>query len=169
MNWLSPDEAEQAVLSLIAAGWLEGEEDALRPAIALGDANTPLGWHPRPRRLLSPVSVVQAQQEAEQDAEVVDEQKAVASPATVSQTTPQPVARPAVVAPVATGDPRAKLAARLAKFIAKSSKVDIAEIQRRADRKKSALSLATDWICLALVAREQGIQMDAITDALSVR
>jgi hypothetical protein len=34
-------------------------------------------------------------------------------------------------------------------------------------RKKSALSFVTVWMCIALVAREQGLEMDDIIQALS--
>jgi hypothetical protein len=66
-------------------------------------------------------------------------------------------------------DPRVKLTKRLTKFIAKTSKIEIEEVERRANRKQKALAVATNWMCLALVAREQGIQMQEIVDALAIR
>jgi hypothetical protein len=68
-----------------------------------------------------------------------------------------------------TSDPRVKLTKRLTKFIAKTSKIEIEEVERRANRKHKALAVATNWMCLALVAREQGIQMQEIVDALAIR
>ena len=56
MGWVSPEEAEAAVQALIRAGWLTGPEDALTPTASLNGIVSPLGWFPRPSRLLSPVS-----------------------------------------------------------------------------------------------------------------
>jgi hypothetical protein len=68
---------------------------------------------------------------------------------------------------VTSKDPRAKMERRLKRFVAKQSKLDIEEIERRVQRKKSALSFVTVWMCIALVAREQGLEMDDIIQALS--
>jgi hypothetical protein len=56
---------------------------------------------------------------------------------------------------------------RLTKFIAKSSEISVAEVERRAQRKQQALGYATLWMCLALVAREQNLSMKEIIEALS--
>ena len=42
------------------------------------------------------------------------------------------------------------------------------ELQRRAERKTTAFHLITPWLAYALVAREQGLEMQAIVDALAV-
>jgi hypothetical protein len=76
---------------------------------------------------------------------------------------------PATVAsPQNIDDPRAKLTPRLTKFIAKQSQLEVQEVERRAQRKAKALTYASHWVCLALVAREQGLVMDDIAAALSV-
>ena len=56
----------------------------------------------------------------------------------------------------------------IAKFIAKQSQLEVQEVERRAQRKAKALTYASHWVCLALVAREQGLVMDDIAAALSV-
>ena len=162
MEWLSPDDAEIAVQSLIAAGWLCGEENALTPSINISGITAPLGWFPRPSRLTNPVSVTLNEQTNQTIVpELVDEVIAIKATPTkkIEITTPQEV----------HSDPRVKLAKRLTKFIAKTSKIEIEEVERRANRKQKALAVATNWMCLALVAREQGIQMQEIVDALAIR
>jgi hypothetical protein len=94
------------------------------------------------------------------------------SPADVRSTplpaTP-PTPPPAIIAsPQNPDDPRAKLTPRLTKFIAKQSQLEVQEVERRAQRKAKALTYASHWVCLALVAREQGLVMDDIAAALSV-
>ena len=162
MEWLSPDDAEIAVQSLISAGWLCGEENALTPSINLSGITAPLGWFPRPSRLTNPVSIKLNEQTNQTIIpELVDEVNTIKATATkeIEIVTPQED----------HSDPRVKLTKRLTKFIAKTSKIEIEEVERRANRKHKALAVATNWMCLALVAREQGIQMQEIVDALAIR
>jgi len=162
MEWLSPDDAEIAVQYLIAAGWLCGEENALTPSINISGITAPLGWFPRPSRLTNPVSVTLNEQTNQTIVpELVDEVIAIKA----TPTKKIEIANPQE----AHSDPRVKLAKRLTKFIAKTSKIEIEEVERRANRKQKALAVATNWMCLALVAREQGIQMQEIVDALAIR
>ena len=55
MEWLSPEEAETAVSNFIDKGWLTGNRDNLSPAFDTKSVTTPIGWFPRPSRLLQPV------------------------------------------------------------------------------------------------------------------
>jgi len=162
MEWLSPDDAEIAVQSLIAAGWLCGEENALTPSINISGITAPLGWFPRPSRLTNPVSVTLNEQTNETVVSKLVEQGITieATPTKKIESTPPQEDN---------SDPRVKLTKRLTKFIAKTSKIEIEEVERRAHRKQKALAVATNWMCLALVAREQGIQMQEIVDALAIR
>ena len=162
MEWLSPDDAEIAVQSLISAGWLCGEENALTPSINISGVTAPLGWFPRPSRLTNPVSVKLNEETNETIvSESVDEAITIeAMPTKKIEITTQEENH---------SDPRVKLTKRLTKFIAKNSKIEVEEVERRANRKHKALAVATNWMCLALVAREQGIQMQEIVDALAIR
>lgn len=156
MEWISPDEAEKAVQALIGKGWLSGEESALRPTVSLEDAQSPLGWFPRPSRLLMPVSPSEAEPVSEKDVQVTE-----------IPTASVPVKAKEPQTAEASNDPRAKLVKRLTKFIAKSSQIPVDEVERRAQRKQQALGYATQWMCLALVAREQNLSMKEIIEALS--
>ena len=64
-------------------------------------------------------------------------------------------------------DPREKLANRLKKYISRQTKIPIDEIERRSLRKQKALTYASNWLCLALIAREQGLEMEQIVTSLS--
>ncbi len=160
MGWLAPEEAERCVQTLIGAGWLEGAQDALTPTVSLEDITSPLGWFPRPARLLKPVQANQV--EAGSSAAIPEENRSTPLPSKPagSSTPTKPDA--------SSSDPRARLTPRLTKFIARQSQLDLEEVERRARRKAKALTYASHWVCLALVAREQGLAMDDITAALSV-
>jgi hypothetical protein len=129
--------------------------------VSLDAITSPLGWHPRPARLLKPIHV------NNMVAESVEQSPADVRSTPLPATPPTPP--PAIIAsPQNPDDPRAKLTPRLTKFIAKQSQLEVQEVERRAQRKAKALTYASHWVCLALVAREQGLVMDDIAAALSV-
>ena len=156
MEWVTPDEAEKVVQALIGKGWLTGEDNQLSPTVELTDVQSPLGWFPRPSRLLHPVH---PEQQSTQ-------------PIRVDESRPMPKAEVPIKSNTSlhvsdSNDPRAKLTQRLSKFISKSSQIPLDEVERRAKRKQQALGYVTTWMCLALVAREQNLSMKEITDALA--
>ena len=51
-------------------------------------------------------------------------------------------------------------------IIADSSALANKEVMRRAQRKRRALGPVTLWMALALVAREQGVDMHDVTSAI---
>ena len=154
MEWLSPEEAEQAVSELIDKGWLVGGRNSLSPAFEHRSITTPIGWFPRPSRLTSPSSFKLDDSEpktvAVKEKSVVFEQPQITSLSVNSAT-----------------DPREKLSTRLAKYIARQTQISLDEIQRRAEKKQRALNYAANWMCLALIAREQNLEMKEIVKALS--
>jgi hypothetical protein len=155
MGWLTPDQATEAVQALIRTGWLTGDEKRLSPIDRFQDSITPLGWNPRPARLYTPV----------------DYTNDSADSSTVEQTaTKVPKVEQKKSIPnlqTADDDPRARTTKRLLKFIARSSGLSSEEVQRRAARKQRALQHVTAWMALALVAREQGLEMNSVIEALS--
>ena len=162
MEWVAPHEAEDVVNALLASGWLEERGAELHLAAPLGTVDVPFGWFPRPTRLLRPVPASSVTDGAE-----------TAVPSPTATTAPSPVtpalaAAPGPTRPASTGDPRARLTQRVAKFIARQSGLEIEELHRRADRKTKAFQLITPWMAYALVAREQGLVMDDIVKALDV-
>ncbi len=154
-GWLSIGDADMAVTRLQQQGWLTQDKGGIVPHGMHAAVHPPLGWMPRPSNLLEPppwrdddVPVPPAKDEPQQ----------VPSASTVQP--PETTQRP-------DNDPRARLEGRLIAFIARASGVERDEVQRRADRKQRALRPCTSWLALALVAREQGLDMRAIVDALS--
>ena len=159
MGWLSPDEASTAVHALIDSGWLIGNEDSLQPMVKNNSITTPLGWFPRPSRLINPVkydSIQFSEKSNEENIQPPQQTKKIED-SVKNEKIPESISK----------DPRAKMERRLKRFVSKQSKIDIEEIERRIQRKKNALSFVTVWMCIALVAREQGLEMKDIIDALS--
>ncbi len=156
MGWLKPDEATTAVQALIKAGWLTGAQESLSPIEDFSSFSTPLGWFPRPQRLLNPDPFSRF------DVEPTEEVKETTLPPS-KEKKPTPVSK----LKQETNDPRATTTRRLLKYIARASGLEAEEVQRRATRKQRALVHVTGWMALALVARDQGLDMDSVIQALS--
>ncbi len=157
MGWLKPDEAATAVQAMIKSGWLKGGQENLSPVDDFSSSSTPLGWYPRPQRLMSPVQYTPALEQAPGT-----ENESKTTEVVQSQQTPA-----SVELKEETNDPRAATTRRLLKYIARASGLESEEVQRRATRKQRALVHVTGWMALALVARDQGLDMDSVIQALS--
>lgn len=156
MGWLKPDEATTAVQALIKAGWLTGAQESLSPIEDFSSSSTPLGWFPRPQRLLNPNPF------SKNDIEPIEEVNETPLPASTEKKS-----TPVAELKEETNDPRASTTRRLLKYIARASGLETEEVQRRATRKQRALVHVTGWMALALVARDQGLDMDSVIQALS--
>ena len=154
MEWLSPEEAEIAVSKLIEAGWLIGDRESLFPSFDVKNIATPIGWYPRPSRLLQPIEFKQV----EDSDKVLN--KTIITPSKIAAKAIQSISSE-------INDPREKLANRLKKYISRQTQISVDEIERRSERKQKALNYASNWLCLALIAREQGLEMEQIVSSLS--
>lgn len=162
MEWVAPHEAETAVKALHAAGWLKQEGGLLVPTVRLGNVNVPFGWFPRPSRLLQPVPASNASEPATQNEAEPQHRRATTAPVQSATTSSRHESTRD------TGDPRAKLLQRVIRYVARQSGLEKEELSRRAERKRAAFDLITPWLAYALVAREQGLEMDDIVEALAV-
>ena len=156
MEWVAPHEAENVTSALESAGWLVESNGQLRLGVELGEVDVPFGWFPRPARLMRPVAASSTQNSGDK----------LASTDSSPRIQPTPAAQPEPEA--LSGDPRARLTKRVARFISRQSGLSMDELHRRAERKTRAFHLITPWMAYALVAREQGLVMDDIVQALDV-
>ena len=162
MAWLSPEEASGSVKALIDSGWLIGDLDSLSSVLTNNSITTPLGWFPRPSRLISPVKYDSVKfEEFNQKDELLSNN----SPGNEDLNQPS---QQKVSVESTSKDPRSKIERRLKKFVSKQSKLEMEEIERRILRKKNALGMVSNWLCIALIAREQGLEMTSIVEALSI-
>lgn len=159
LRFLNPDESEQAVRRLIETGWLKAKDEIITSTIPLsGVEKPPLSWMPRPIRLLNPVNYNQENLQDEPKSEPNEEQ-------TVREVQPQMDEDSKET--VNADDPRSGKERLLIGYISRKTGLAKEEIIRRRDRKNKALEPSTTWICLALIAREQGLEMSEIIQSLS--
>ena len=162
MGWLSPEEASGSVKALIDSGWLIGDLDSLSSVLNNNSITTPLGWFPRPSRLINPVKYDSVKFE-----EFNQKDELLSNNSPGNENLNQPLQQKVSVESTSK-DPRSKIERRLKKFVSKQSKLEMEEIERRILRKKNALGMVSNWLCIALIAREQGLEMTSIVEALSI-
>ena len=156
LQWFTPEDADRIVSVLCERGWLIESEGGLGPAIGLELVRPQLGWRPVPRRLLG-VPEYEIPQEPPAPKSAVTRAPAESKPLPrISNPTPSnlPPDRAEGSIPLLIG------------IIADKSALENKEVMRKAQRKRRALGPVTLWMALALVAREQGLDMHEVTTVI---
>ncbi|MBT4408153.1 MAG: DUF2240 family protein [Euryarchaeota archaeon] len=158
LQWFSTDDAESAVTALAESGWFVQCDEGYVPAISTKGITAPLGFCPRIEHLTNPTTF---------------SENTVVSSATAINASPTPSIAPLpITAPPSPSleadadessiDPRMKLVPRLIKYVGRKAGLEAIEVERRMERKQLALGPITPWMCLILIAKEQGLPVDDI-------
>ena len=148
LQWMMPEEASLVIRKLIQSGWLVLENNLVFP-VNLDKQNFPsLGWQPMLRIISSPPIFIP---ESVPSVEKEDTESEIVVNVIQSEKNPSHSKHPP--------DRSESNIPTLIRFIAKKSKIDNREVVRRAQRKRRSLGPVTLWMALALVAREQGLDM----------
>jgi len=181
MQWFSPEDAEGIVDALGAAGWLATDDGGLSLAPGVELTIPDLGWRPITRRMLNPSSCEaiptlkvsqpnptfskpQVSSRSEQPTKQMADERSFARPV-VNRQSPAPSGGQAIrqAHPVDRAEGSIPV---LIDLIARESGLENKEVVRRAQRKRRALGPVTLWMALALVAREQGLDMQRVSSAI---
>ena len=179
MQWFSPEESQSVIDALSDAGWISRQDVTLYLSDGVKLEIPSLGWRPMTRRMLSPPiynltekdrsgdsasDLSQPRVNAIKDIDNQSEnQESFSRPIVISdnQVTkndssnkPMPIDRAEGSIPT------------LIELIASQSGLANNEVVRRAQRKRRALGPVTLWMALALVAREQGLDMESVSSAI---
>mgnify|MGYP002700383375 FL=1 len=155
LQWMMPEEASLVIKKLIKSGWLVSENNLLSPVYLDKQSVPSLGWQPMLRIISSP-------------------------PIFVSESVPSPIVKAEVKSEIVVNvvqsekissekhppDRSESNIPTLIRFIAKKSEIDNREVVRRAQRKRRSLGPVTLWMALALVAREQGLDMVEVSSLI---
>ena len=155
LQWMMPEEASLVIKKLIKSGWLVSENNLLSPVYLDKQSVPSLGWQPMLRIISSP-------------------------PIFVSESVPSPIVKAEVKSEIVFNvvqsekissekhppDRSESNIPTLIRFIAKKSEIDNREVVRRAQRKRRSLGPVTLWMALALVAREQGLDMVEVSSLI---
>ena len=156
LQWMMPEEASLVIKKLIKSGWLVSENNLLSPVYLDKQSVPSLGWQPMLRIISSP-------------------------PIFVSESVPSPIVKAEVKSEIVVNvvqsekissekhppDRSESNIPTLIRFIAKKSEIDNREVVRRAQRKRRSLGPVTLWMALALVAREQGLDMVEVSSLIA--
>ena len=148
LHWMMPEEASLDIRKLIQSGWLVLENNLVSPVNLDKQYSPSLGWQPMLRIISSPPIFIS---ESVSSVEKVDIESEIVVNVIQSEKNPSPSRHPP--------DRSESNIPTLIRFIAKKSKIDNREVVRRAQRKRRSLGPVTLWMALALVAREQGLDM----------
>ena len=148
LQWMMPEEASLVIRKLIQSGWLVLENNLVSPVNLDKQYFPSLGWQPMLRIISSPPIFIS---ESVSSVEKVDIESEIVVNVIQSEKNPSPSRHPP--------DRSESNIPTLIRFIAKKSKIDNREVVRRAQRKRRSLGPVTLWMALALVAREQGLDM----------
>ena len=158
LNWTDSKSAGELLEALIQNGWLSIDGDIISCNANLRDVVIPLGWSPMMRRMLSGVPMEAASQENQK-----------ASDSIVSASIIQDVSEEIVLpSPPNSGgksiDSMVVNIRPIRAYIAEKSGLDLAEVQRRAQRKRTACPPMTLWMALLLLGREQRIDVSSFIE-----
>ena len=154
LQWMKPEEASLVIEKLIESGWLKLENNFVSPVIFDKKSTPSLGWQPMLRIISSPPIFNSKSTSFVDEVEVKSEIVVnVVESENISEEKYPP-------------DRSESNIPALIRFIAKKSKIDNREVVRRAQRKRRSLGTVTLWMSLALVAREQGLDMIEVSSLI---
>lgn len=179
MQWFSPEESQSVVEALTDAGWISMEGETMHLVEGVKLEIPSLGWRPMTRRMLSPPTYKPSSKEESKDPTSDFSQPRVStreegnneskngesfSRLKVSKSIQNPLSEP-TNSPIPIDRAEGSIPT-LIELIASQSGLANNEVVRRAQRKRRALGPVTLWMALALVAREQGLDMQRVSSAI---
>jgi len=179
MQWFSPEESQSVIDALSEAGWISRQDVTLYLSEGVKLEIPSLGWRPMTRRMLSPPIYNLTEKDRSGDsASDLSQPRVNAIKEIDNQSKNQEsFSRPKVIIenqgtkndssnksmPI---DRAEGSIPTLIELIASQSGLPNNEVVRRAQRKRRALGPVTLWMALALVAREQGLDMESVSSAI---
>ena len=179
MQWFSPEESQSVIDALSDAGWISRQDVTLYLSDGVKLEIPSLGWRPMTRRMLSPPIYNLTEKDRSGDSASDLSQPRVNAIKDIDNQSKnqESFSRPKVIRqnqgtkndssnnsmPI---DPAEGSIPTLIELIASQSGLANNEVVRRAQRKRRALGPVTLWMALALVAREQGLDMESVSSAI---
>ena len=156
LQWVDSQDAQKLLESLIKTGWLQIEDNHVKPIESLDSLEIPIGWNPMVRRMIEGVDFIPS------EINTFDE-KPMITQDTILKLDDEPSFQEDNLHTLNDrfADPMIKKISEIRSHIAIVSGLDVREIQRRAQRKRNACNPMTLWMALLLVGREQRIDISS--------
>ena len=156
LQWMEPNDAELVIKKLLQSGWLINEDDILKPVSGINKILPELGWRPIFRKISNPSDFISQSEDVILNIDESLPSKIIVK--VIESESSQVIDRPP--------DRSEANIPNLIKLIAQLSRLENREVVRRAQRKRRSLGPVTLWMALALVAREQGLDMVEIVSVI---
>ena len=179
MQWFSPEESQSVIDALSDAGWISRQDVTLYLSDGVKLEIPSLGWRPMTRRMLSPptYNLTDIDRSGDPASDLSQPRVNAIKDIDNQSKNQESFSRPKVIRENqgTKNDPsnnsmpidRAEGSIpTLIELIASQSGLANNEVVRRAQRKRRALGPVTLWMALALVAREQGLDMESVSSAI---
>ena len=154
LGWLSPVDADEVLARLVQSGWITSDGGGLLPGVDLEGVEIPLGWFPRQNLLLEPPPLPPDKSSEPKDGVESPTRTGLDAepfPTDGSELTKESIER--------EDSSLSDDIPTLLEAISSGCGLERQEVMRRAQRKIRALGDITLWMSLALVAREQGLEL----------
>ena len=179
MQWFSPEESQSVIDALSDAGWISRQDVNLYLSDGVKLEIPSLGWRPMTRRMLSPpiYNLTEIDRNGDPASDLSQPRVNAIKDIDNQSKNQESFSRPKVIRenqgtkndssnnsmPI---DRAEGSIPTLIELIASQSGLANNEVVRRAQRKRRALGPVTLWMALALVAREQGLDMESVSSAI---
>lgn len=179
MQWFSPEESQSVIDALSDAGWISRQDVTLYLSDGVKLEIPSLGWRPMTRRMLSPpiYNLTEIDRNGDPASDLSQPRVNAIKDIDNQSKNQESFSRPKVIRenqgtkndssnnsmPI---DRAEGSIPTLIELIASQSGLANNEVVRRAQRKRRALGPVTLWMALALVAREQGLDMESVSSAI---
>ena len=156
LQWVDSKDAQKLLESLIKTGWLQVEDNRVKPIESLLSLDIPIGWNPMVRRMIEGVEFIPFEGNTSVNKNLSD-----SIPIPKPNNLPTPEEENLPIPENKFADPMIKKISEIRTYIATNSGLEVREIQRRAQRKRNACMPMTLWMALLLVGKEQRIDISS--------
>ncbi|MEC8722046.1 MAG: DUF2240 family protein [Candidatus Thermoplasmatota archaeon] len=155
-QWVDSQDAQKLLESLIKTGWLQIEDNRVKPIESLNSLEIPIGWNPMVRRMIEGVDFIPSDINEFNEKQMITRDTILESDdvSSVEEDNQSNLND-------RFADPMIKKISEIRSHIAMVSGLEVREIQRRAQRKRNACTPMTLWMALLLVGREQRIDISS--------
>ena len=155
-QWVDSKDAQKLLESLIKTGWLQIEDNRVKPIEPLYSLKIPIGWNPMVRRMIEGVNFIPS------ETHTIEQKPLITSNPKLKSNNISSFEEDNLSAPDDRfADPMIQKISEIRTYIATVSGLEVREIQRRAQRKRNACIPMTLWMALLLVGREQRIDISS--------
>lgn len=150
LQWFNPNDANLVLSHLLDMNWIIEFEDFLYPNSNVNLSSPILGWQPILRDILDSPLYNLKSNPIQNELDIITSKQNISNPHESDNE-------------LESIEDKINI---LINYVSKKSGLTNGEVVRRSQRKRKALGPVTLWLCISLLAREQGLDMEKINQIL---